>query len=171
MTQSVRKPRRWPWILGVFVALFAGVFAGTGIMFFGQYGRFHIPCPPFYEPMPGEVVFRRGPDVLVPRPLNRPRDRSIPLAGRLARVNATVQILFRVEQDGRVSRIALGRSSGFCPYDVDALGKAASIRFLPGQYQGEAAAGWVSIPFVYQGGAKPQRIAPKDTSKRQSMET
>jgi TonB family protein len=165
MSQSVHKTRRWPWILGIAVALLGGCVGGAGFMTVAAYSAFRAPCPRIYEPMPGEMVFRPDSGGVMPRPLNRRMDLAVPPAGRLARVNGTVQTLFYVERDGRVSRIELGRSSGFCPYDVQALRDARALQFAPGGWQGEPAAGWVSLSITYFGGIRPAGVRPRPPAR------
>ncbi len=56
--------------------------------------------------------------------------------GRLARVRGQVAVLARVEADGNVSRAELMRSSGFCPYDVQALAGCAAVEIPAGATHG-----------------------------------
>jgi TonB family protein len=163
MTERMR-PRRWPWILACVVLFVAGFLLGVAGHVAHAIRSFNVPCPPVFSPKEGEVApMPRGPGIFPPRGLQRPS--SVPRPGRLARVRGQVAVLARVEADGNVSRAELMRSSGFCPYDVQALADVRRWKFEPARRMGEAFAVWIPVLVNYVPGP-PSPPAPRPFQPR-----
>jgi TonB family protein len=163
MTERMR-PRRWPWILACVVLFVAGFLLGVAGHASHVFRSFTVPCPPVFSPKEGEVApMPRGPGIFPPRALQRPS--SAPRPGRLARVRGQVAVLARVEADGNVSRAELMRSSGFCPYDVQALADVRRWKFQPARRMGEAFAVWIPVLVNYVPGPRPP-AAPRPFEPR-----
>lgn len=148
MTETSRPRRRWPWVLACAVLFFVGFLLGGFSFSAFTVRRFFVPCPPLFEPRTGEVTpMPRGPGIFPPRGLQRPS--TMPRLGALARVRGQVAVLARVEADGSVSRTELMRSSGFCPYDAQALADVRRWKFQPARRMGEAFAVWFPVLVTY----------------------
>ena len=68
------------------------------------------------------------------------------------RLGETGRVLVRVEIDsaGRARQVVLARSSGFARLDAAALDAVRLARFTPPSTQGEAVAGWTTVPIDFR---------------------
>ena len=159
MPDSVRASRRWPWIVGVAVSFFGG--CGLGLLLFaaGMAHMFDVPCPAVYRPRAGDDIapLQAGPGIFQPRLLSHPM--GSPRAGRVAHVQGTVMLLVHVGTDGSVTETRLLRSSGFCPFDIEALSGVKSWRFSPGMRLGEPVAAWRLLNIRFDRGASAPTAA------------
>jgi TonB family protein len=139
--------------------------AGTYVGFQGAvrtlHRQFTAACPTVFSPREGEVeTLAPGPGIFPPRATARPVRQS--QLGALAHVRGSVVVLARIEADGSVSRAELAQSSGFCPYDDQALKDVRQWTFQPARRLGEAVAAWIPITVRYEpaDAPRPSRPAP-----------
>src|SRR4051812_20567627 len=144
MNEIARRPRRWPWVVACLVLFGLGyVLGGLSVSAFTA-RRFNVPCPPLFAPKPGEAEpLARGTGIFPPQVQSRVG--TMPMLGGLARVRGQVAVLVRVEANGNISRVELIRSSGFCPYDKQALADVWRWKFLPASRLGESVAAWLPV--------------------------
>lgn len=144
MTEIVRKKRRWLWGLGLLATLLTGCAGGAAAFLSMLYASVSVACPPLFRPTPEELPpTARGSAITLPRAMHRPTKQ--PPIGGVVRVRGQVISLARVEKDGSVSRAEVINSSGFCPYDVQAVKDVRNWKFQPARRLGEAFASWVPV--------------------------
>jgi TonB family protein len=152
MSDIVKAPRRWPWILGIIAAFVLG--AGGGLMFLalGMALMFNVSCPAVFQPRAGDNIapLEAGPGVFQPQLGAHPL--AFPRAARVARVRGTVTLLAYVGTNGAVLETRLLRSSGFCPFDIEALKDVKLWHFIPGMRQGTPVESWKLLTIDFGGG-------------------
>jgi len=152
MSEIAKRPRRWPWIVGIGLGLLSGCAGGVVFSAIGMAHMYNVPCPALYQPRAGDgiVPLASGPGVFQPRLLSHPM--TFPAAGRLARVQGVVTLIVYVGTDGTVFQARLLRSSGFCPFDIAALKDVTQWRFSPAMQAGAPVAAWRLMNIFYDRG-------------------
>lgn len=87
-----------------------------------------------------------APEVLNLDEVARSRDHEYPQALRERGVGGTARVFILLDDDGRMLKTVLDRSSGNDDLDAAALRVAASYRFSPAMRNGRKVAVWLSIP-------------------------
>lgn len=147
------KPRRWPWVL-VGIGLFLLGF-GAGMLFVagGMAHTFNVACPAPFRPEPGDHInIAKGPDVLPPKPLSRPL--AFPSAANLAHVQGAVMTLIYIDAGGHVEQAHVLRSSGFCPFDVEAMKDLPNWRYAPAMQNGTPIGTWWIVNVIFRRGGQ-----------------
>jgi TonB family protein len=130
------------------VLFIAGTFTGFQAAVRTLHRQFTASCPPVFSPREGEVeTLAPGPGIFPPRATARVA--RPPSLGALAGVRSQVVMLVRIEADGSISRAELVQSSGFCPYDDQALKDVRQWKFQPARRSGEAIAAWMPVTIRY----------------------
>jgi TonB family protein len=154
--------RRWKWILAIGVAFTLGFVAGGFLLTVAIMEReFFVSCPAVFTVADAAGYAPvRGPGVFPPRVLSHPTD--MPRAAILARVRGTVSLLLRIEADGHVSQAHLVNSSGFCPFDIEAIKDVNLWRFAPAYRLGTPVATWFLVHINFGGpNSTPQVHVPR----------
>lgn len=149
MSEIAKRPRRWPWIVGIVAAFLSGLALGVILLAAGTVLQFNVPCPVSFRPMPGDqLATAQGPGFVPPHTTFHPL--RFPAAGKMAHLQGIVAMLVYVEADGRVAQTHVLRSSGFCPFDAEAQRAVPQWRFTPATSFGKPVATWwtINVEFI-----------------------
>lgn len=104
---------------------------------------------PSLEKAPAFTPFTVAPRLLHAEAVMRALEVNYPPLLRDAGIGGTAEVWFFIDQQGRVRKLQINRSSGYPALDEAALRVAATMEFTPAKNRDEAVAVWVSIPIAF----------------------
>jgi len=99
---------------------------------------------------PTFTPFTVRPDIKNPDEVARALEREYPPLLRDAGIGGTVDVHFFIDEEGRVQRTLVNRSSGHPALDNAAIAVANIMEFTPALNRDRRVAVWVSLPITFQ---------------------